>query len=84
MKAAGVTKGKIGIVGVKNPSLLCSSELRGLAKILKTPMKAAITQNPDVMGYEGVKAAVRVLNGEDLKGLVVDTGVNVIRKKDIQ
>ena len=41
---------------------------------------ATMAQNPDVMGYEGVKAAVAVLNGEDLGGKVVDTGVSVLTK----
>ncbi len=40
----------------------------------------AMAQNPDVMGYEGVKAAVAALNGEDLGGAVTDTGVSVLRK----
>ena len=39
---------------------------------------ATMVQNPDVMGYEGVKAAVAVLNGEDLGGMVTDTGVSVL------
>ncbi len=39
---------------------------------------ATMAQNPDVMGYEGVKAAVAALDGEDLGGKVVDTGVSVI------
>ena len=42
---------------------------------------ATMAQNPDVMGYEGVKAAVAVLNGEDLGGKVVDTGVSVLTKE---
>ena len=41
---------------------------------------ATMAQNPDVMGYEGVKAAVQVLNGESLGGKVVDTGVSVLTK----
>lgn len=41
---------------------------------------ATMAQNPDVMGYEGVKAAVQVLNGEDLGGKIVDTGVSVLTK----
>ena len=41
---------------------------------------ATMAQNPDVMGYEGVRAAVTVLNGESLGGLVVDTGVSVLTK----
>ncbi len=37
-----------------------------------------MAQNPDVMGYEGVYAAVDAVNGEDLGGAVTDTGVSVI------
>lgn len=40
-----------------------------------------MAQNPDVMGYEGVKAAVAAINGEDLKGAVTDTGVSVLTKE---
>lgn len=40
-----------------------------------------MAQNPDVMGYEGVKAAVAAINGEDLKGAVTDTGVSVLTKQ---
>lgn len=39
-----------------------------------------MAQNPDVMGAEGVKAAVAAVNGEDLGGEVTDTGVSVINK----
>ncbi len=39
---------------------------------------ATMAQNPDVMGYEGVKAAVAAIGGEDLGGEVTDTGVSVI------
>ena len=35
-------------------------------------------QNPDVMGYEGVKAAVAAVGGESLGGKVTDTGVSVL------
>ncbi len=37
-----------------------------------------MAQNPDVMGYEGVKAAVDAVNGKSLGGAVTDTGVSVI------
>ena len=37
-----------------------------------------MAQNPDVMGYEGVKAAVAAIGGESLDGKVTDTGVSVI------
>ena len=40
---------------------------------------ATMAQNPDVMGYEGVKAAVAALKGEDLGGKVTDTGVSVLK-----
>ena len=42
---------------------------------------ATMAQNPDVMGYEGVKAAVSALKGEDLGGKVVDTGVSVLKSE---
>ena len=42
---------------------------------------ATMAQNPDVMGYEGVKAAVKAINGESLGGAVTDTGVSVLTKK---
>ena len=41
---------------------------------------ATMAQNPDVMGYEGVKAAVAALNGESLGGAVTDTSVSVLTK----
>ena len=39
-----------------------------------------MAQNPDVMGSEGVRAAVAAVNGENLGGKVVDTGVSVLKK----
>lgn len=39
-----------------------------------------MAQNPDVMGYEGLKSAVKVLNGETVSPSYVDTGVTVITK----
>lgn len=41
---------------------------------------ATMAQNPDVMGYEGIKAAAEVLGGASLGGEVKDTGVSVITK----
>ena len=43
-----------------------------------------MAQNPDVMGYEGVKAAVKVLEGETLTETDVDTGVSVITKDTLE
>ena len=42
---------------------------------------ATMAQNPDVMGYEGVKTAVNALEGKDVGEDYVDTGVSVIKKK---
>lgn len=39
-----------------------------------------MAQNPDVMGAEGVKAAVAALEGQSLGGKVQDTGVSVLKK----
>ncbi len=39
-----------------------------------------MAQNPDIMGYDGVKAAVDALNGASLGGAVTDTGVSVLTK----
>lgn len=42
---------------------------------------ATMAQNPDVMGSEGVKAAVAAIGGESLGGEVTDTGVSVLTKE---
>lgn len=43
-----------------------------------------MAQNPDVMGYEGLKVAVKALNGEKITETAVDTGVSVINKESIK
>lgn len=43
----------------------------------------AMAQNPDVMGYEGMKAAAKALNGQDVGPKNVDTGVSVIDKSKL-
>ena len=43
-----------------------------------------MAQNPDVMGKKGVDALVECLNGKELNGEVVDTGVSVLNKENIQ
>lgn len=40
-----------------------------------------MAQNPDVMGSEGIKTAVKALSGEDTGADFVDTGVSVINKE---
>jgi len=42
-------------------------------------LHCSMAQNPDVMGYEGVKAAVAAINGQSLGGAVIDTGVTVLK-----
>lgn len=37
-----------------------------------------MAQNPDIMGEKGVEACVKAIDGEDLGGEVVDTGVSVL------
>ena len=44
---------------------------------------ASMAQNPDVMGYEGMKAAVEVLGETDLGGEVTDTGVSVNKADNV-
>ena len=68
--------GKSGIIGVgfdKSDSIL------GL--IEDGFLLATMAQNPDVMGYEGVKAAVAAIGGTALGGAVTDTGVSVLKKQ---
>lgn len=45
---------------------------------------ATMAQNPDVMGYEGVRTAVKALAGQDTGDKNVDTGVSVLTKDSIQ
>lgn len=68
--------GKKDIVGVgfdKSDSIL--------SLIKDGSLLCAMAQNPDVMGYEGVKAAVKAIKGEDVGNKTVDTGVSVINQE---
>ncbi len=51
-----------------------------LSLIDKGYILCTMAQNPDVMGYEGVKTAVDVLAGKTISQKYVDTGVSVIKK----
>jgi ribose transport system substrate-binding protein len=44
---------------------------------------ATMAQNPSVMGYEGVKAAVDALSGKPVNAEPVDTGVTVLTKDNL-
>lgn len=68
--------GSSGVVGVGFDK---SDAIMGL--IEDGHLLCTMAQNPDVMGYEGVKAAVLAVNGEDLGGKVEDTGVSVLTKQ---
>ena len=65
--------GKDGIIGVGFDK---SDAIMGL--IDDGFLLCTMAQNPDVMGYEGVKAAVAAVGGESLGGKVTDTGVSVL------
>lgn len=65
--------GKDGIIGVGFDK---SDAIMGL--IEDGYLLCTMAQNPDVMGYEGVKAAVAAIAGEALGGKVTDTGVSVL------
>jgi len=45
---------------------------------------ATMAQNPDVMGYEGVKTAVDALEGNEIDEEYIDTGVSVINKESLK
>ena len=71
--------GNADIVGVGFDK---SDAITGLIK--EGYLLCTMAQNPDVMAYEGVKAAVAAVNGEDLGGEVTDTGVSVINADSLQ
>ncbi|MDR1547812.1 MAG: ABC transporter substrate-binding protein [Hungatella sp.] len=45
---------------------------------------ATMAQNPDVMGFEGMKTAVNALEGKDTGDKNVDTGVSVLTKDTLK
>lgn len=55
-----------------------------LSLIKEGHLLATMAQNPDVMGYEGMKTAAKALAGEDTGDEYVDTGVSVIKQKDVK
>ncbi len=54
-----------------------------LSLIKSGHLLATMAQNPDVMGYEGVKTAYKALKGEAVGGDYVDTGVSVLTKASL-
>ena len=75
IKASGNT----GVIGVGFDK---SDAIQGLIK--DGYLLCTMAQNPDVMGYEGVQAAVKAIAGEDLGHAVTDTGVSVLTKEALQ
>ena len=55
-----------------------------LSLIKDGSLLCAMAQNPDVMGYEGMKAAVQAIKGETIAKTSVDTGVSVLTKDSIK
>lgn len=45
---------------------------------------ATMAQNPETMGYEGVKAAIEAVGGKTFDDKTVDTGVSVINKDSLK
>ena len=58
-----------------------SDTLKGLVE--DGYLYCTMAQNPDQMGKLGVQACIKALNGEDLGGEVVDTGVSVLTKENV-
>ena len=81
-----ITQGVVGIFGCNEGSTTGAGnaiKASGNTDIIGVGFDksdATMAQNPDVMGSEGVKAAVRAIGGEDLGGEVTDTGVSVLTK----
>ena len=53
------------------------------ALIDKGAIKASMVQNPYTMGYEGVKAAIDIINGKEVDPKDVDTGVTIATKENL-
>ncbi|WP_186429597.1 ABC transporter substrate-binding protein [Clostridium sp. BSD9I1] len=76
IKGAGAAGKVVGIGFDKSDAIL--------SLIKDGSLIATMAQNPDVMGYEGLKAAVKGINGEEIKEKSVDTGVSVITKETVK
>lgn len=55
-----------------------------LSLIKDGSLLCAMAQNPDVMGYEGMKAAVAAVKGEEIAKTSVDTGVSVLNAEFLE
>ena len=75
--AATEAVNKVYAVGFDN-----SSANRALVR--KDAIQAYMAQNPYDMGYQGMMAAVDILDGADYDGLVTDTGVTVVTSENVE
>ncbi|RIE15382.1 ABC transporter substrate-binding protein [Candidatus Cryosericum septentrionale] len=73
------SSGKKDIIGVGFDK---SDAILGLIK--DGSILCSMAQNPDTMGYEGMKAAVEAIKGEAIPNKLVDTGVSVLNKDSIK
>lgn len=82
-----------GTVGVGNAIKASGKKVVGvgfdksdtiLGLISDGALLCTMAQNPDVMGKDGMEAAIKVLKGEAITEKNVDTGVSVITKADIK
>jgi len=71
---SAIKEANSGVVGVGFDKSDAIMELVGEGFLLCT-----MAQNPDVMGYEGMKTAIKVLAGETITEQNVDTGVSVLK-----
>ena len=81
--SAFIADGCVGVFGCNEGSTVgvgFDSSDNVLELINEGCLYATMVQNPDVMGYEGVKAAVAALQGGTAYGAVTDTGVTVVTK----
>lgn len=86
----GVNEGSTSAIGEKVKELAADVEVVGfdtsdavLGYISEGYIQATMAQNPDVMGYEGLKTAIKALEGEEIEETEIDTGVSVITKDDM-
>lgn len=55
-----------------------------LSLVKNGSLLCTMAQNPETMGYEGLKAAAAALEGKTIEKTNVDTGVSVLTKDDIK
>lgn len=86
----GANEGATSAIGSQIKESGNSTEIVGfdtsdtvLGYISEGIISATMAQNPDTMGYEGLKTAVKALAGEDTGAKSIDTGVSVITKNDM-